>query len=100
MVLSFFCFCIVCLGYNFELNKGKRKFYKYVKWDEVVLFDNVKEYSYKLGKWNEKKKLYLGCVGLVIRVKMCMDMDLIWINILFYLNMFNNIYGLLVMFVW
>ena len=49
-VLSSLCFCTVCLGYSPESNKGKRKSNKHVKRDEVVLFDNVKEYRHKPGK--------------------------------------------------
>ena len=47
---SYLCFCSVCLGYKPESNKGKSNSHKHVKRDEVVLFDNVKEYSHKPGE--------------------------------------------------
>lgn len=45
----YFCFVFV-LGYNPSTTKGEDKPHKHVKRDEVVLFDNVKEYGQKPGK--------------------------------------------------
>lgn len=55
VVFNCLCLFTVCSGYSPESNKGKSKSHKHIKRDEVVLFDNVKEYSRKPGKWSENK---------------------------------------------